>query len=113
MRSRALALVVGRESPRRNELARALIERGRAVVLCPGPPGCVLLREDRCVLVDHADVVIQLVPRAGTEARIAELRLCASQARRCLVANSTGAPGPAAVADAVDTLMPSGTRSIS
>ena len=55
MKRRTLTLVVGRRSRRRDELVSELIQDGDAVIVCTGPPHCILEREDRCPMVVVAD----------------------------------------------------------
>lgn len=109
---RALVLIVGRESRLRAMLAQEMIERGHSIVLCSGPPGCSLLHDDACVLVDRADVAVILPFPAESSAR-PFLQGCAASARRAVFvtqppfatpAGSTivGATSPDAIARAVD-----------
>jgi hypothetical protein len=84
--SRRLIVVVGPDGDERTWLARGLMERGDAVVLCEGPPGCSLVRSDRCPIVDRVDGVV-VMPYAGDATReiAIGLTLCA-RAARCAVA---------------------------
>ena len=81
---RLLALV-GSDTADRSRLARHLLDRGNAVVICPGPPGCPLLREEPCGMVDTADAVI-LLPEAERDREIVRaLSMCAQRACHSLV----------------------------
>lgn len=100
MTGEPLVLVVGSHSARREELARCLIDRGRAVILCGGPPACPLVRGDRCVVVNAADAVVLLEPRPPHRDAALGLLLCSEEARRAVTAESTAAAGD--IADRVD-----------
>ena len=57
--ARALVLVVGSPSPLRDETSQLLIEQGMSVVVCSGPSlGCMLDREDRCILRDAVQATV-------------------------------------------------------
>jgi hypothetical protein len=105
MTDRPLVLVVGSDSPRRQELARTLIDRGRSVVICNGPPGCPLIRGERCVIVGAADVAVVLESHANLRESAIGLGLCSDAARRCV----PGDPRTIAsdLADAVDATLAS------
>ncbi|MEX2556139.1 MAG: hypothetical protein WEB06_10950 [Actinomycetota bacterium] len=84
-RKRRLVLLVGPDSEGRRDLARALIEGGHSTVICSGPPGCVLLREDRCVLVDAADVTVIMPSHSSRREVTSALALCAREARNAVI----------------------------
>jgi hypothetical protein len=92
---RAIVVVVGTQSNARAQTVRTFMDGGHSVVMCAGPPGCALLREDRCALVDSADAVV-LMPRAsGDRLADAALSMCAKAARCAVVIDgSTTAPWP-------------------
>lgn len=89
-----LALLVGADSALRRETARRLTEQGIGVVLCSGPPGCMLEREDRCVLLSATDIAVLLPGRSAAREQLAA---CAKAARRVIVAGDL--PGLGAVDD--------------
>lgn len=97
VRGRHVVLVVGRDSRRRRALARALLARDHAVLVCADPwepggsdPSCPLIREGRCVLLDAVDLAIVLPEGAPSPRSQAELRLCAQGAPRTLVPPDSG-----------------------
>lgn len=83
--TRRLVLIVGPESAARDELASSLIEMGEAAIVCSGPPGCVLLREERCVLVDKADATVIMPTHTASREVRAMLTLCAGGARSPII----------------------------
>ena len=89
-----LALLVGADSALRRETARRLTEQGIGVVLCSGPPGCMLERDDRCVLLSAADIAVVLPGRSTVREQLAA---CARAARRVIVAGDL--PGLGSVDD--------------
>jgi len=104
MADRKLVLVVGNESRNRTEIARRLISDDRAVVLCPGPPGCPLLRAEPCVLTQTADVTVVMPGSSRAPEVVAGLRLCAQASRRVVQPGSIDRPSNvdlAAVSEAV------------
>ena len=66
----ARILVVGQDGDERRKVMRALIDRGHPVFVCPGPPGCALDREDRCVVIDAVELAVFLPYAAGDEETI-------------------------------------------
>lgn len=105
MTDRKLVLVVGNESKNRTEVARRLIADDRAVVLCPGPPGCPLLRAEPCVLTQTADVTVIMPGSSRAPEVVAGLRLCAQGSRRVVRPGSLDRPSsvdPAAMSEAVE-----------
>jgi hypothetical protein len=103
MTDRPLVLIVGSDSPRRQELAQSLIDRGRAVVICSGPPGCPLIRGERCVIVGTADAAIVLEPGTPSREIAVGLDLCSIEARRCVVGDPEA--GTSVLADRVDAAL--------
>lgn len=87
-----LVLMVGVQSPDRMRLARRLLDDGNAVVLCHGPPFCPLLRGERCVLVEKADVLVALPSASNHRDVVAGLALCVSRARCAVKVGSARPP---------------------
>src|SRR6266498_5837783 len=86
---RSIVVVVGAESSARATAARTFISDGHSVLLCAGPPGCPLLRNEPCAIVDVADAVV-LMPRSGGRRDVeAGLSLCAKEARCAVVVERT------------------------
>jgi hypothetical protein len=84
-RTRPVVTVVGPFSEDRVDLARALLEKGVDVGLCAGPPGCELLREQDCPLIDTGHVTVML-PNDSTDRKvITGLSLCAQTSATCVV----------------------------
>lgn len=82
---RTIVVVVGPQSKARTDATARFIDEGNSVVICAGPPGCALLREEPCVLVDVADAVV-LMPRAAGNRQVeAGLSMCAKAARCAVV----------------------------
>lgn len=117
--SSALVVVVGSNTALRSQAAQELIADGYAVVLCAGPSGCPLLREDRCVLVDVADVVVVLPTTSHDRKVTSGLAMCAQAARRAVVVGPATArdlsaqihprsAGPHSVAEAVRVTLQQG-----
>ena len=79
-------MLVGPESDDRTQLAKGLIDRGEAIVLCDGPPGCSMVHNGRCPIVDTVDAVV-VMPVTGLASReiAAGLTLCARGAH-CAIA---------------------------
>lgn len=90
MADRKLVLVVGNESRNRTEVAGRLISEGCAVVLCAGPPGCPLLREETCVLTETADVTVIMPGTSRAPEVVAGLRLCEKASRRVVRPSDVG-----------------------
>lgn len=90
---RSVVVVVGAESVARSEAARTFMADGNAVLLCPGPPACPLLRDDPCVLIENADAVVLIPGRARTRAVQTGLSMCAASAK-CAVVVGDGAVWP-------------------
>lgn len=82
-------LVVGDDSAERSHLTFALTARGHPVFVCPGPPGCALDREDRCVLIDLVRATVFLPTAQGTTA---ELRACAAESHFAVFARKPAFP---------------------
>ena len=101
---RKLVLVVGSGSKNRTEVARRLISDDHAVVLCPGPPGCPLLRDELCVLTDSADLTVIMPGTSHSPEVVAGLRMCAQASDHVVRPAAFDHPSkvdPDAVADAV------------
>lgn len=82
---RPLVVLVGPECKRRADLARELLDRDTAVVLCSGPPGCALVRDDSCPLNEAADMIVVLPTESADRETLTSLSLCAERARNALV----------------------------
>lgn len=111
--TRKLVLVVGRETQERREVANELMRRGHAAVICSGPPACVLRREEGCVLLNMADLVLMV---AAPHHRDSDLERCAMSAKRALFAERSAIPvradaaiagttNPHLLADAADAML--------
>lgn len=105
---RRLVLLVGGDTAEQRDLARGLIERGASYVACSLPAGCPLLVDDRCPLVDLADVAVVTPSRPVRHDAVAELSLCAQRARALVVVEPTP-PGFHQHAAAVATSMAADT----
>lgn len=98
-RSRTLVLLVGRDTDERTELARRIIEEGKATIVCGGPDlDCPLLEGERCLLVDAADVGVFMSVTDDRPRVVAALSMCARAVPKALV----GAEDPDAVVRALD-----------
>jgi hypothetical protein len=91
LRSRPLVLVVGSDASNRTNVARKLISDGSAVILCPGPPGCPLLRGSPCVLVEGAEVAVIMPGASRAPEVLSGLALCSEAARRVIHAGGCDA----------------------
>lgn len=100
---RKLVLVVGRGSPERAAVARRLISDDRAVVLCPGPPGCPLVRAEPCVLTASADVTVVMPGTSRDPQVLTGLRLCGASSDRVIrpLRRGSSSVDPADVSEAV------------
>lgn len=87
---RRLVVLVGQDVPERGEVARELIGRGLAVVICGGPSSdpesCAILRDESCAIVDSVDAAVILPYPGHARGTAAGLVLCARSARAVVVA---------------------------
>jgi hypothetical protein len=89
---KSIVTLVGAFSEDRVDLARGLIERGSAVLLCAGPPNCSLLRGDSCPLLEVADATV-LLPNQVRDRKVATgLSRCAENASHCIVMEPSTVP---------------------
>src|SRR5690349_18594743 len=82
---RPLVTLVGKYSDDRVELARELIDKGCAVLLCAGPPGCSLMRGEPCALLESTDSTVLLPTDTHENKVLGGLSLCAENAPACVV----------------------------
>lgn len=118
-----LVLLVGHDNAERRSIASRLVDRGRAVVICSGPPGCSLVRDDHCALLDSADLVVLLPSLPMAREVVVGLALCARLAHKTVVAGRAWAealpPGsvvtdevaPDALVDVIDGALTSSRAS--
>jgi hypothetical protein len=82
---RPLVTLVGKYSDDRVELARELIDKGCAVLLCAGPPGCPLMRGEACALLEATDTTVLLPTDTQDRKVLGGLSQCAQNAPGCIV----------------------------